>query len=416
MATDSPAELLAVIDYFGKFPANHARRPNLLPLLDRFESLTGKLSESDRKKLLGDTDLAAIRTVETSRTIPTPRGPLEADRAGLPELPSGKSCFSDNFNQTPNSAWSSDRRDISANGKSIFLGGFCQDKLQLRLSDLPPHKLVRMRFDLLIPGAPDGLVGYYPTEKETNYGPDYWELYTNDNLRLIATTFSNFDNDPYSQKQSYPDDFSVAFGVEPSWYDAFLGTNGESLWGSDLSMGYRPGRAGATAVRSLGVSRSATYAIDLVFPHDDKTLELNFRDDFRDGRYARNMLSANIDENWALDNVRIELVDEFWNATPEELDKCFDSLVSDNPITANAARWRLVAAGDKTVEHLEKYSQTDKGKKLSKATASFVRFRIERILDIIGSDRAKELRKKWFGPELAWKNENLPNDFWPSEN
>ena len=415
LATDSPAELLTVVNYFSELPVDHARRPKLLPLLDRLESTIDDLPKQERESLLGDVDLAAIRKAEASRKFPTPRGPLTADGAGLPKLPSGKLFFSDNFNESVNPAWSSDCRDMSPNRAAIFLGEFMQEKLQLRLSDLPPHKLVRVRFDLITNGGTDGLMGFSQNDKENSFGPDYWELYTGDQLRLIATTFSNFNNDPYDQKQSYPDDFPLAFGVKPTWYDRFQGT-GESLWADDLEMGYRRGRAGAAADGSLDLERSATYAVDLLFPHEDKTLELNFRDDYRDGRYIKGELSLTAGENWALDNVRIELVDRFWDASPEELSKCLDALSRDDPTAANAARWRLVAAGDKAVEQLESFSQTAKGKALAKRPESFVRFRIERVLDIIGTDRAKQLRKKWFGPDPAWENKNLPHDPWQVEN
>ena len=404
--SDDLAEALAVLVYFGKFPAKSQYRKNMNTFIDALELKLAEHEEAERVEILGEIDLDAIRKSQANIPAIEQLEPLVAKTYDLPLLPSGTVVFDDDFQESANPAWSSDLREISKLRNRIFFGQFHNEAIKLNLSDLPAHKYLRIRFELLLMCELDGIMGVDPTRPGDSYGPDRWDLYYEGGSKIISTTFSNYDHDQYAHKQSYPDDFPIAFGVKPEWNSLYEKSVSGDLWGEELQLGFGFGRNGADLVNSLGYSRSAIYAIDLVIPHDQTDIQLVFKDIFEDGRFGNGTIALKSGECWGIDNVRVEAIDTPWRPTEEELDKCWKALITNEPAKAQAARWRLVAAGDRTIDYLEKLTPAD-GEDgtlahVSADTKSFYRFRVERVLELIGTDRAKELRKRWFGPELSW--------------
>ncbi|MCL2623996.1 MAG: hypothetical protein FWD31_10060, partial [Planctomycetaceae bacterium] len=72
-------------------------------------------------------------------------------------------------------------------------------------------------------------------------------------------------------------------------------------------------------------------------------------------------------------------------------------LIGNDGIKANAARWRLVAAGDQTVDYIAQWfdANTSKAEQFRTPT-NFPGFRILRVLQLINTPKADALREKLF--------------------
>src|SRR5690242_9632084 len=82
--------------------------------------------------------------------------------------------YSNDFENSPGKEWSSDQTVSTPKGMKRFLGPFTVDRVALRLDKLPPHKYLRISFDLFIAGTWDGnaLKGLHGTR----IGPDTWRM------------------------------------------------------------------------------------------------------------------------------------------------------------------------------------------------------------------------------------------------
>jgi len=169
----------------------------------------------------------------------------------------------------------------SANGKQRFLGEFggpvivaappydpqhfvrVSETVTLTLTNLKPHSLVTVSFDLYVLKSWDG--------NNPNYGPDRWSLNVGGGATLLDTTFSNnlktgvYDSSP----QNFPTSNSLP-------------------------------QTSAAAVNSLGYSfyGDVIYHLTFTFPHAGDTLVLNFSSSMFEGK-------GTDDESWGLDNVRV---------------------------------------------------------------------------------------------------------------
>ncbi len=237
-----------------------------------------------------------------------------------------------------------------------------------RLNSLPKHCFVRLRFDLFILSGPDGLI-----RSDGRYGEDTWNLDMG-GTRLIGTTFSNFRNDPYAQKQSWPDDYPPQFGIRPDWYSKILGND---IWEENLSLGYYNGREGDSGERPLKYDRYAAYPVDLIIPHESDRLELCFNARFQEAFGEISAMNLSKDEAWALDHVRVDIFDRPLDLTAEQMEQCWKGLLGSNGLKAAAARQIFIAAGKKGLDFLVKKKRNGPAE-LSK-NDRFPGFRIWRI-------------------------------------
>ncbi len=240
---------------------------------------------------------------------PGPAGQTPA-AAGEPAPPPNKTrqIYRADFEQPPGEEWSVRAVETTPKGGRRFLGPFASRKIRLTLKDLPPHQFVRLSFDLYIinsGGVNSPFMGMRCVWATVLNGP-----------KLLHSTFAGRPG----MVQSFPE-------LEP--------------WSSF------PSGTGAAESGSLGYASDQVYKLAACFPHQDKSLTLNF---------AGDDLGYPTEETWGLNNVRVEVVDRPPNArlTERELAKLCDELAGDDPVKANHALWELVAAGDKAVGPIQK--------------------------------------------------------------
>jgi len=392
IADDQLADAVAVLRYFSSHNVNHFRYRDLTEFIAQLEPKLAALDEATRRELLGGLNPAGIAKQSTVKREPgsTTRLPVK-QFDDLPPLPEGTVVYQNDFEKETGSEWSHDRRDTIPKIDNIFYGEFASEKVQFRLTDLPEHRFVRIRFDLLMFCGIDGLVGY-PRE----FGPDIWGFEIEGSGKPIVSTFSNFHNDPNAQTQNFPDDFPIEFGVRPTWFDQFLS---DRLWmyeNSDFGKGVYHGRFGAALERKFGYDTDSAYAIDVIVPHSGSELSMEFFTKFTDGPYTTDLTLA-FGESWGLDNFQVEVMDKPLELDADALKKCFDALIGNDAMKSAAARWRLVAAENAAVEYIAGWfkdeSNATKRTEIQKP-GNFDLFRIDRVLQLIGTAEAEALRKE----------------------
>jgi hypothetical protein len=138
-----------------------------------------------------------------------------------------------------------------------------EQTITLWLTNLPPHRALRVAFDLYIIGSWDG--------DSPAYGPDRFILSVGNGLTLLDTTFSNNPKTNSDMSfQSYP----VARSAP---------------W------------TGAASTGTLGYDRffrDAIYRLSYVFPHVTNSVKINFTSSLFEGKGTG-------DEAWGLDNVSV---------------------------------------------------------------------------------------------------------------
>ena len=380
---------IAVLRYFASCKNDSFRyrdiEPAAKPLLAKLEAL----NEAKRKELLAGFDIAAAlaeneKAAKLADNLANMPGRVEPEyaaakekEAALPPLPEGKTVYEADFDEAVGPEWSIRRRDRTPKGKHVFLGEFGDETLTLSLSKLPAHRLLRIRFELITAQGWDGNKGDY-----ANFGPDIWSLSLDGGPRLIYATFACFRNDPWDSKQTYPDDF-------PFEREELMPAVGRSKLTAPVEGTYleqrtdlpnHTGHTGAKEHKTLGYDRSSIYTVDVIVPHEGAAAVLRFVPDLRDGCYRGGHMIHHIGENWALDNVRVDAVPDFVKLDAKQIDECIAALAGSNPMLANAALWRLVAAGEAAVEPLRKEFKP-------KNTTSVEQQRIRRALRILGADK-----------------------------
>jgi len=389
IAADRLDDAMAVLRYFAAHNANHFRYRDLTEYLAQLEPKVVALNENARQTLLGDVDLQAVaKRSSVNRAADTP---LTAKQFDLPPLPVGKVVYQNDFEKQVGSEWSHDRRDTMPGVEKTFLGEFYADRVRFHLSDLPEHRFVRIRFDLLTLAGIDGLVGY-----RSEFGPDVWGMEIAGSGKPIVTTLSNFHNDPNAQTQNFPDDYPMAFGYQPAWYEQFLS---DSLWthnNEDFGKGVYHGRHGADLEKKFGYEVDAAYAIDMIVPHTDSELSIEFFTKFMDGPYGHGYFNLALGECWGLDNFQVEVIDGALELDESALQLCFDALLGDDALRSHAARWRLVAAENGAVEYITRWFADESNvarRSAIQKSGNFDLFRIDRVLELIATPEAEALRK-----------------------
>ena len=133
----------------------------------------------------------------------------------------------------------------------------------LTLRDLPPHRAVRVAFDLYVLKSWDG--------NSKQYGPDRLKIAVAGGPTLLDTSFSNNHKvERQGSFQDYPRPNSTP-------------------------------QTGSVSTNTLAYSffGDAIYRFEFIFPHRDTTLKLDFASSLFEGK-------GTDDESCALDNVRVE--------------------------------------------------------------------------------------------------------------
>ena len=216
----------------------------------------------------------------------------------------------------PGPEWSHPTIAANPDGTRRFLGEFSgSDDVRLRLTGLRPHKLIRIRAELLMLRAVDGSS---PTS-----GPDVWEWGVVDGPRLLQTTFGNCGVFSDNNEQAYPD--AWGFGKHPAW----TGSQEKQTLGYVTSWGSSDRTFNADSV----------YVIEAALPHTGPQLELYFRSHWTEPASG---------EAWGLGAVEV-IADDDLATLSEAQARALVERIADpkaDPIGAAAAVRELAAAGD----------------------------------------------------------------------
>ena len=392
---DKLDDAVAVLRFFAAHNADHFRYRDLTEYLEKLQPKVAALNEAERQTLLGDFNLSTVARQSSVRRAEDTK--LTAKPFDLPPLPEGTIVYQNDFEKQVGSEWSIDRRDTMPGIDKTFLGEFHSERVRLYLTDLPEHRFVRIRFELLTLAGMDGLVGY-PRE----FGVDVWGMEITGGgdtpvSRPMVSSFSCFHNDPNGQTQSFPDDYPLEFGFQPAWFSQLVA---DRLWtynNEDHGKGVYHGRHGADVEKKFGYEVDAAYAIDLIVPHSSPELSIEFFTKFQDGPFGHGHINLALGECWGLDNIQIETIDKALELDEAALKQCFDALLGNDAAKAGTARWRLVAAENASVEYIARWfkdeSNAAKRSEIQRSD-NFDLFRINRVLELIATPEAEVLRKE----------------------
>jgi hypothetical protein len=239
--------------------------------------------------------------------------------AGQTSLPAGAvAVYSADFEKVVGPEWSARKTEVTPKGGRRFLGQFCNESVALTVKGLPPHKYLRISFELFVLLSWDG---NYPADGPEPYGPDIWSLRVKGGPQLLHTTFAELPVPP-STRQAFPDEFPG-----PS-HDR---------------------RTGAAETGTLGYVRrdlgafDAVYRLSFVLAHTAGEVTFVFQ--------ASGMQFA-ADESWGLDNVKVEAIARARPLGAKELAALWERLGGAEPVRACGAIPSLVLAGDSAARFL----------------------------------------------------------------
>ena len=212
--------------------------------------------------------------------------------------------------------WSDNRSTRTPDGVTAFRGPFLAEPVTLSLSHLPAHAWVRVRFNLLVIGSWDG--------SSRVWGPDLWSLQVRGGQRLCFATFGNMGYFVNNNVQSYPDEYP--WGRHPDWTGA-AGKN-------ELHLPRLGG--GSTLENELNDGR---YPIEVIFPHSGPSLVLDFNGIYSDSPKDR--------QSWGVTNLEVHTLSTPTVVPDEALPALWRELANEDAVSANAALWTLVTAGDR---------------------------------------------------------------------
>jgi hypothetical protein len=92
-------------------------------------------------------------------------------------------------------------------------------------------------------------------------------------------------------------------------------------------------------------NHSSVYRLVLTFPHTEKDIVFGFQSVIQEGS----------NRMWGLSNVTVETLPGLAALSEGELPQLWKDLGDMDPLKANAAKWRLAAAGDQSVGFLAKH-------------------------------------------------------------
>ncbi len=240
--------------------------------------------------------------------------------------------------------WSARSTAATNRGGRRFLGPFANGGARLRLTKLPAHRFLTVRFDLLILSTWDG--DEVLTGDGAAIGPDQWGLRVVGGPTLVHATFNN-DTPTGGTTQSFP---------------------------ANLHQAAYPPRTGAVENNTLGgrLYGDSVYRVSCTFPHTARALELDF--------YGLNLQSVS-DESWGLDNLVVSTATAhlYGRATEADLRSLWEDLIGEDPIRSDQAVWRLACAGERAVALIDRQFPSD-------APAAVDPRRVQRLIDELDSD------------------------------
>ena len=197
------------------------------------------------------------------------------------EQAEGTTVYTNNFEGSVGSEWSSTTTSVTPVGARGVLGEFENETVTLTLGSLPQHDSTTVSFDLFLIRSWDGTL---PGSLGT-YAPDIWSLQVGGGDELLRTTFGNFDGP--GDSQAYPDSYPG---------------------------GSHPHGTGASEIQTLGYfwlggsfPLDSVYNFSFTFPHTANELALEFA-----ASMAETVVPIIDNESWGLDNVEISI-----NPVPE---------------------------------------------------------------------------------------------------
>lgn len=216
----------------------------------------------------------------------------------------------------PVATWSDTRMGAFPKTGRSFRGPFLAEPLTLKLSHLPAHGWVKLKFNLVVLGSWDG--------SGPIWGPDLWSLQVRGGQRLACYTFSNMGAYNNNVVQSYPDDYP------------WIGNHAWTGAAAKDTLGF-PKNSGFATTPDLN---DAVYPVEMLFPHTDEGLTLDFM-----GHYGDPSLSQ---QAWLIDDFRYEILTDAPALDSAELPRLWIELGAADATQGTAALWQLVAGGDRT--------------------------------------------------------------------
>ena len=205
------------------------------------------------------------------------------NQAPTTQVPSPTPYFS-GFEGSVGAEWTNTKTTRSPSGRN-FLGEFGEEqKVSLKLDNLPVHSSITLNFDLYIIRSWDGNL-------LSPIGPDIWTLEVKDVRTLLRTTFCNI----IPNVTPPPPTPAPSYSCRQAYTDLFGG-------GTD-----HPPRNGADEINTLGFQYNdepavytgpadAVYNLSYTFPHSASSIEMTF---------SSSGLQPITDESWGLDNVEV---------------------------------------------------------------------------------------------------------------
>jgi hypothetical protein len=232
--------------------------------------------------------------------------------------------YSNNFDEQPaGTEWSEHKVSRTLKGKRPYLGDFlCSEPVSLKLDTLPPHKLVRISFDLFLGRSWDG--------SSPQYGGTLWDMSLGDARNLIHTSFCNSGFFDDNNEQAFPDTYPAR--PHPAW-------------------------TGAVEKHSLGIFQSwggpdrtydtsCVYHMVLTFPHSADEILFKF---------VSTSLRADKKKYFGLTNVRVETLPELRIHTEKEFAGLWKDLGSAHPAQFFPAQWEFIASGEPAAEYIARH-------------------------------------------------------------
>jgi hypothetical protein len=215
--------------------------------------------------------------------------------------------------------WSDPAVAATAQGAQPFHGPFRIQTATLSLKHLPPHRWLKISFDLLILGSWDG--------SSRVWGPDLWSLVVRGGPRLVFASFSNAGIYGNNDEQSYPDDYPVA--VHPAWTGAVKRFAPRQLFAAPLAP-------------TPAIYPDSLYHLEVWCPHQDADALLDFSGIYDD---------PEAEQCWGLANVTVTVATAD-PTPPDALPALWDALGDPDPVRANAALWPFIGAGASALDFI----------------------------------------------------------------
>jgi tetratricopeptide (TPR) repeat protein len=270
--------------------------------------------------------LFIVRALYSSPTFaPTPPARQAETRPSAPPTPSeepGTTCvYRSDFTAAPGAEWSHPKIGKTPKDQRPYLGRFVEQPVTLNLTTLPPHKLLRITFDLYLMGSWDG--------SSKAFGEKIWDLNLLDGRSLLHTTFGNCGFFTDNNEQSFPDSYPCR--PHPAW----TGSVEHGTLGTTQSWG--------------GPSRtwdvSSVYHFVLAFPHSEPEATFEFKATMRGGK----------DKGYGLANVQVDILPEWVSRSEPELADLWKTLGDADTDRCFKAQWDLIATGDAAVDYITKH-------------------------------------------------------------